>query len=154
MPVAETSNGPVTYEQLIEHCKRLRRVILLQDAAWSNYCNRNAAGQHELQEDVILMHPGYASALSVDRGPYRGRDIAAYDWAGHFSGDENFVSPNSIPGIIVRAVAQAWSVDESELQSAYANRLRDDTRKVIGVSKEGENVKSVRLSVVAAFSRE
>ncbi|MFG2723548.1 ATP-binding protein [Streptomyces canus] len=154
IPVGETRVGAVTYAQLVEYCKNMRRVILLQDAAWSNYC-RNAVGQHELQEDVILMHPGFSSVLSGGSDPYGGRDIAVYDWAGHFFG-ENSVSPNSITGIIIRAVAQAWSIDESELHSSYTGRKEDGKRKieVVGVSKEGDTVKNVRLSVVAVFSRE
>lgn len=151
MPVAQTPHGPATYEQVVEHCKKLRRVILLQDAAWSNYCRRDDASQHELREDVILMHPGYASVLSFERNSF-----GVYDWEGHFSVGDNSVSPNSIPGIIVRAVAQAWRIDESELQSAYASREKGDARKieVVGVSKKGETVKSVRLSTVAILCRE
>ncbi|WAZ23182.1 ATP-binding protein [Streptomyces cinnabarinus] len=156
MPIGETSDGPVTYEQLVEHCKNLSRVILLQDAAWSNYCRRDGASQHELQNDVVLMHPGYASVLSFERSPHGGQHIDAHDWVGHFSVGENSVAPNSIPGIVIRAVAQAWSIDESELQSAYARRERGDARQieVVGVSKKGETVKSVRLSTVAVLSRE
>ncbi|ULR52451.1 ATP-binding protein [Streptomyces deccanensis] len=153
MPVAETVAGEVTYEKLVEHCERLSRVILLQDAAWSNYCRRNA-GQHSLRENVILMDPGYASVLSGGRGPYNGRDFVFYDWAGHFR-NENVVASNSMAGVIIRAVAQAWNIDEVELHSIYTRR-EDDDRQIedVGVSEEGGITKNVRLSVVAVFSRE
>lgn len=153
MPVGETLSGEVTYEQLVEYCKKLSRVILLQDAAWSNYCRENA-GQCELREDVILMNPGYPSVLSEGRSSNSGRDFVLYDWAGHFQ-DENVVPSNSMTGVIIRAVAQAWNIDEAELHPIYAQRKRDDKRRIedVGVSEEGGTAKSVRLSVVAVFSR-
>ncbi|KAF5999910.1 ATP-binding protein [Streptomyces sp. WAC00263] len=155
MPVGEMLAGEVTYGQLVENCKKLSRVILLQDAAWSNYCRRNK-GRHEIREDVILMNPGYSSVLSGGRGSYDARNFILYDWAGHFSNDKNFVAPNSMGGIIVRAVAQAWNVDESELHPSYARRREDDEREVeiVGVNKGEGTAKSVRLSVVAVLSRE
>ena len=152
MPLGEMVAGEVTYEQLVERCKKLSRVILLQDAAWSNYCRGNAGQKHGLRENVILMNPGYSSVLNGGRGSY-GADFVLYDWAGHF-GDENVVSPNSMAGVIIRAVAQAWDIDETELHSAYI-RKRDGDAQIedVGVSEEGDTVKSVRLSVVAV-SRE
>ncbi|WP_078863924.1 ATP-binding protein [Streptomyces sp. AcH 505] len=154
MPVGETQNGNVTYEQLVEHCKNLPRIVLLQDAAWSIYCNRRK-GQHELREDVILMNPGYPAVLSGSRGAYDGRDVFLYDWARHFSPDANFVAPNSMGGIVVRAVAQAWDIDASKLYPSYALRKDGEERvEIVGVSEEEGTAKNVRLEVVAVLTRE
>ncbi|MFJ3776558.1 ATP-binding protein [Streptomyces sp. NPDC090075] len=155
MPVGEMLAGEVAYEQLVERCKKLTRVILLQDAAWSNYCRRNS-GPHELREDVILMDPGFSSVVSGGRSSHSGGGFVLYDWAGHFGGGDNFVPPNSTVGIIIRAVAQAWNIDESQLYPSYIRLRGDDERQieVVGVSRGASTVKSVRLSVTAVFSRE
>ncbi|MET9070988.1 ATP-binding protein [Streptomyces sp. NPDC004232] len=155
MPVGETVDGDVTYEQLVEHCKKLPRVTLLQDAAWSNYCGR-AAGQHELGEDVVLMNPAFSSVLSSGRGLYRSEDYWLYDWAGNLGVGDDVVASNSMSGVILRAVAEAWDVEESELYPSFTRRRREEERRIeiVGVTKKGKVTKDVRLSVVAVLARD
>ncbi|MER5403643.1 ATP-binding protein [Streptomyces sp. NPDC002769] len=155
MPVGETATGLVTFEKLVEQCKALHRVILLQDAAWSNYC-RGRSGKHEIREGVIVMSPGYSSVLTGGSGSYDGDGIFMYDWAGHLASGRNDASPNSMTGIIFRAVAQAWDVDVSELRSSFPNRNGGSERKVesVGVTRVRGVEKDVRLSIVAVISRD
>ncbi|MEW2559072.1 HD domain-containing protein [Streptomyces griseorubiginosus] len=155
MPVGETHVGEVTYAELVEHCKKLSRVILLQDAAWSNYCRENA-GQHSLREDVVTLPAGFSSVLTGGYGAYDSRDFVLYDWAGHFDRND-ILSPNSPAGVVVRAVAQAWNMDDAKLRAAYAEEDGDgDGTRIenVGQSAEGDTVKSVRLSVMAVLVRE
>ncbi|MFD9236421.1 ATP-binding protein [[Kitasatospora] papulosa] len=152
MPIAETAAGQVTYEQLVVHCAQLSRVILLQDAAWHNYCRRSQ-GEDALDESVILMDPGRRTPLRSGK-PYGAGDHPLYLWS--MGSGPHFFAPNSMTGVVLRALSEAWGVEESIIYSAYTQREERKERVVmdVGVTVEDAVSKTVRLRVVEVIARD
>ncbi|MEU1941374.1 ATP-binding protein [Streptomyces sp. NPDC020125] len=149
MPVARTASGDVTFTQLEEYCSLRSQILLVQDAAWDNYCTYSS-GEKVLGEGVVLMNPGRPQL--IDRGgPYEGQDAVLSEWG--MTSDYGFFTPNSIAGVVLRAVAAAWNVEESIIYSAYSARTEERV-EVVGVNREGGEIKNVRLRILAFLSKD
>ncbi|MEU3890749.1 ATP-binding protein [Streptomyces sp. NPDC029041] len=142
LPIAKTADGEKTYDELVSFISKRPRIILVHDAAWWNYCY-NSPGNNSLGEEVILMYPGRRSLLSA--GPaYHGRDSVLFNW-GRLQA--RFAGPNSMAGWVLKAVGEAWGLNESVASSQYEGR----DRMLAVVGHKGD--KNIRLRALAIFVR-
>ncbi|MFE2450661.1 HD domain-containing protein [[Kitasatospora] papulosa] len=152
MPVARMVGGDVTYGQLVSRCENLSRIILVQDAAWANYCRRQT-GSQTLREDVVLLSAGRQGILSGGREPHA-NDWALTGWA--FRSEFDSAPPNSMLGVLVRAVSEAWGVSEEILRSFYSDQLESEEQQVeiVGVTHVDGVSRDVRLRSMLTLSRD
>ncbi|SCK24734.1 Histidine kinase-, DNA gyrase B-, and HSP90-like ATPase [Streptomyces sp. WMMB 714] len=147
LTVAETAAGEVTFDELTGYCSTRSRIVLVQDAAWSNYC-RGSSGTPVLGDDIVLLHVGGSVPLNASRR-YHEFDNAVFNWGRDWQ-YESFLIPNSMTGVALRAVAAAWDLEESAMYS-YFNSLEERGVEEVGVDQGGN--KSIRLRTFAVLSR-
>jgi len=150
--IAESCVGKMTFLDVLEFCTARDRVILLHDAGWGNYVRDGEGVRYDksrvpkLNGDVLLTSGGRGSPLDF---PRHTRDDMVVEW--NFKGEfDGFIQPNSLTGLSLRAIAQAWSVSERDVFSVYEKSATN--RRVESVGYVGD--KKIRLRVLAVFERE
>ncbi|MEU6656848.1 ATP-binding protein [Streptomyces sp. NPDC046900] len=150
--IAESSVGKMTFLDVLEFCAAKDRIVFLQDAAWINYVHdaRDTGDEGaipRLSDDVLLASGGRGSALVGSR---YGADDALFSWS--FKGAYGyFIEPNSVTGLALRAIAQAWSVNEVDVFSTY-DRSKRSKRRAETVGYVGD--KRIRLKAMAVLERD
>jgi hypothetical protein len=150
--IAESSVGKMTFREVFQFCTTKDRVIFVHDAAWSNYVRDGKGYRYDentvprLNENVLLTNAGRGSPLTY---PRHARDDMLFEW--NFKGEYDvFIQPNSLTGLALRAIAQAWSVNERDVFSVYQEMSK--SRSVETVGHVGD--KKIRLRVIAIFERD
>lgn len=141
LPVAESSRGWMTLNDIAKWCHEYEQIVLVQDAAISGL-RRNFAPL-TLHEGVLALDESRKTLLAG----WRGWDQRAVEWPPEpTDAAHRFYHARTVVGSVVKVVAEAWQLSESQVWSrALESTDEQSFRREVGRSDTRVHSSTVTL---------